>query len=63
MLSVRPCNRSPANVDEQVLCSFVDVEDLVPEEAETGAALKSQLPQAERGRVSVQSRVAQDEPD
>jgi len=41
----------------------VNVEDLVPEQTETGTALKSQLPQTESRRVTVQSCMTQDEPD
>lgn len=39
------------------------MEDLVPEETETGAALKSQLPQTEGSGVTAQGRVTQDEPN
>lgn len=53
----------PANVYKEILGSFVNVEDLVPEQTETGTALKSQLPQTESRRVTVQSRMTQDEPD
>lgn len=51
----------PSDVDKQILCSFVDVEDLVPEQTEAGGALQSQLPQRQRRCVAVQYRVAQDE--
>ena len=53
----------PTDVDEQVLTGLVDVKDLIPEETEAGAALEGQLPQAQRCWVSIQHRVAQDEPD
>ena len=53
----------PAEVDKKVLGGLVDVEDLVSEEAEAGAALQGQLPQAESCRVVVQSDVAQQEPN
>lgn len=52
---------SPSDVDKQILGSFVDVEDFVPEEAEAGRALQRQLPQGQGRGVAVQHRVAQDE--
>lgn len=54
---------SPSDIDKQILGSFVDVEDFVPEEAETGGALQRQLPQRQGRGVAVQHRVAQDETD
>lgn len=51
----------PSDVNKQILCSFVDVEDLVSEQTEAGGALQSQLPQGQRRCVAVQYRVAQDE--
>lgn len=55
------CDPSPADVDEEVLSSLVDVEHLVSEETEAGAALKSQLPQAQSCLVAVQDPMTQDE--
>lgn len=51
------CDPSPADVDEEVLSSLVDVEHLVSEETEAGAALKSQLPQAQSCLITVQDPV------
>lgn len=55
--SVLMCDPSPADVDEEVLSSLVDVEHLVSEETEAGAALKSQLPQAQSCLITVQDPV------
>lgn len=51
----------PSDVHKQVLCSLVDVEDLVSEQAEAGGALQGQLPQGQRRRVAVQRWMAQNE--
>lgn len=53
----------PSDVHKQVLCSLVDVEDLIPEQTEAGGALQSQLPQRQRCCVAVQHRMTQDETD
>lgn len=45
--------RLPSDVNKQILCSFVDVEDLVPEQTEAGGALQSQLPQRQCRCVAV----------
>lgn len=59
----RVAERLPSDVNKQVFCSLVDVEDLVPEQTEAGGALQSQLPQRQSSSVAVQHGVAQDEAD
>lgn len=53
----------PSDVHKQVLCSLVDVEDFIPEQAQAGGALQSQLPQRQSCCIAVERRVAQDETD
>lgn len=53
----------PSDGHEQVLCSLVDVEDLIPEQTEAGGALQGQLPQRQGCCVVVQHRVTQNEPN
>lgn len=53
----------PSDVDKEILCCFVDVEDFIPEQTEAGRALQSQLPERQCCCIAIQRRVAQDKPD